>query len=127
MGDGGYDKRKFYDACREAEIEEIVIPPQKNAQLWGKENEDDPPHPRDENLQAIWDGAEDGRERWKEESKYHKRSLVETAMYRFKTTFGGELKSRKMESQQTEVALKCKALNRMTQLGMPNSYRVSVA
>lgn len=127
VGDGGYDKRKFYDACREAEIEEVVIPPQKNAQLWGKKNEDDPPHPRDENLQAIWDGGDGGRERWKEESEYHKRSLVETAMYRFKTTFGGELKSRKMESQQTEAALKCKALNRMTQLGMPNSYRVAVA
>lgn len=122
-GDGGYDKRKFYDACHEAEIDEIVIPPQKNAKIWQHGNCKAPPHSRDENLRAIRKG---GRQRWKEESQYHKRSLVETAMYRFKTIFGGELSSRTMESQQVEAALKCKALNRMTAIGMPHSYKLAV-
>jgi len=54
----------------------------------------------------------------------HQRSLAETAMFRFKTVFGDHLQSRALPQQATEAAIKCAALNRMTQLGMPDSYRV---
>ena len=65
-----------------------------------------------------------GRATWKEESDYHRRSLSETGMFRLKTVFTGEVCARKLETQTTELMIECKALNRMTQLGMPDSYRV---
>ena len=46
-------------------------------------------------------------------------------MFRFKTLFGGSLNARCDERQQTEVAIKCKILNRWTALGMPDSYAVA--
>ena len=49
-----------------------------------------------------------GRKKWKERMGYHCRSLSETAMYRMKTIFGGNLKTRKFENQQAEVRLRCK-------------------
>jgi len=46
-------------------------------------------------------------------------------MYRFKTLFGRDLKSRKFQGQQAEVYLKSTALNIMTSLGMPQSVRIA--
>ncbi len=54
---------------------------------------------------------------------YHRRSLAETSMYRLKTLFGGDLKSRTFEGQQSEAYAKAKALNIMTSSGMPQSMR----
>jgi hypothetical protein len=71
--------------------------------------------------------AEIGRKAWKVETGYHRRSLAETTMYRMKTIFGDDLQSREEERQKTEVAIRCAALNRMTHLGMPDSYRVAAA
>ncbi|MBE9079071.1 IS5 family transposase, partial [Romeria aff. gracilis LEGE 07310] len=65
------------------------------------------------------------RSAWKEEVNYHRRSLSETGMYRLKTVFTGEVCARKIAAQTTELMIECKALNRMTQLGMPDSYRVA--
>lgn len=65
-----------------------------------------------------------GKVQWKKESPYHKRSLVETHMYRLKTILGGSLKSRKFESQKTEAAIMSSILNKMTSLGMPISEPV---
>jgi len=45
-----------------------------------------------ENLRRI---RKVGRKTWKHESGYHRRSLAETTMFRFKTIFGGKLRSRK--------------------------------
>ena len=50
---------------------------------------------------------------WKKLSRYHKRSLVETAMFRFKTLFGGSLACRKKPNQKAEVYAKCLVINRM--------------
>ena len=48
-------------------------------------------------------------------------------MFRFKTLFGDRLSARLFDSQATEAFLCCRAMNRMTQLGMPESYRVAEA
>ncbi|MEO1148676.1 MAG: IS5/IS1182 family transposase, partial [Cyanobacteria bacterium J06638_22] len=53
---------------------------------------------------------------------YHRRSLAETMMFRFKTIFGRSCASRKFDNQAAELFLMCAALNRMTHLGMPDSY-----
>jgi hypothetical protein len=65
-----------------------------------------------------------GRQEWKQESGYHRRSLAETTMFRFKTIFGGTLRLRRFDNQAVELFLKCAALNRMIQLGKPDSYKV---
>jgi len=117
-GDGGYDKRKFYDECQAQKIPHVVVPPQRNAKIWQHGNSKEPPHPRDENLRYI---RQHGRKQWKQDTGYHQRSLAETAMYRFKTIFGAELNARSDERQQTEAALKCAILNRFTAIGMPQS------
>jgi len=59
---------------------------------------------------------------WKKKSNYHKSSLAETAMYRLKTIFDDSLRSKIFENQETEALLRCSALNKMTLLGMPDSY-----
>lgn len=123
-GDGAYDK----EFCREAILGRggrQVIPPQKNARLQGR-NKVSHLEERDGAIRRIRELGKEGRKEWKREVGYHKRSLVETAMYRLKQLFGERLSSRKLRSQATEVAMRCEALNRMTDLGMPVSYRLAV-
>lgn len=117
-GDGGYDTRQCYDAIRKRGAR-ATIPPRKRARIWKHGNTAQERHIRDENLRAI---RKKGRQRWKEESGYHRRSLAETAMFRIKTLFGSELSARKYGGQVTELYVRCAALNRITALGMPVSY-----
>jgi hypothetical protein len=121
--DGAYDKRKVYDALNEHSPEvKILIPPRKNARIWQHGNSKVEPLKRDENLRYI---RKNGRQQWKEDSEYHKRSLAETAMFRLKTIFGDELSTRLLETQTTQALIRCLALNKMTHLGMPESYPVA--
>ncbi len=120
--DGSYDQRKVYAALSERLPRgPILIPPQRNAHIWQHGNTQAPPLPRDENLRYI---RAHGRQAWKNESGYHERSLAETAVFRFKTIFGDHLSARLWETQQTQFAARARALNQMTQLGMPDSYKV---
>ena len=80
-GDGAYDKRKVYEGCAVRGIRRVAIPPRKDARIWQHGNCAAPPLVRDENLRRI---RKAGRKRWKQESGYHRRSLAETAMFRFK-------------------------------------------
>ena len=121
-GDGAYDKRKVYEDCAARGVRRVVIPPRKDARIWQHGNCAAPPLARDENLRRI---RKVGRKRWKQESGYHRRSLVETAMFRFKTIFGSYLQARRLPQQKVEAKVKCAALNRMTHLGMPDTYRVA--
>jgi hypothetical protein len=122
-GDGSYDKRKVYDSLNQhAPQAEVWIPPRKNAHIWQHGNTHAERLKRDENLRAV---RKLGRKVWKENSGYHMRSLAETTMFRFKTIFGDRLSARLLETQATQASICCAALNRMTHLGMPESYKVS--
>ena len=66
-----------------------------------------------------------GMKKWKEKSGYHRRSLSETAMFRFKTIFGAELYSRELSGQKNEAKIKIKVLNKMTAVGMPISFAIA--
>ena len=70
-------------------------------------------------------GDDDARKLWKKLKDYHKRSLAETGMYRFKTLFGSDLKSRVFQGQQLEAYVKSKALNIMANLRMPQSEKIA--
>ena len=121
--DGAYDKRKVYDALNGHSPEvKILIPPRKDARIWQHGNSKAEPLKRDENLRYI---RKHGRQQWKEDSGYHMRSLAETAMFRLKTIFGNELSARLLETQTTQALIRCLALNKMTHLGMPESYPVT--
>ena len=67
--------------------------------------------------------AAGGKGKWKKESTYHKRSLVENQIFRFKKILGGTLSSRVFANQITETKIKTLILNIMTSLGMPQSYK----
>ncbi len=119
-GDGGYDTFNCYDAIAQRKAK-ATIPPRLNAKIHQRKSCKVPPHPRDENLRSI---RLFGRKQWKQESGYHRRSLSETAIFRLKTIFGGRLRRRGFDSQAIELFLQCVALNRMIQLGKPDSYKV---
>jgi transposase len=118
--DGAYDHRHCYDEIA-AKGAKAVIPPRKDAVIWQHGNRKGKPHPRDENLRHI---RKHGRRRWKRDSGYHRRSIAETTMFRFKTIFGGNLSARKFDNQAVELFIKCAALNRMIQIAKPDSYGI---
>lgn len=119
--DGAYDKKKVYEELTKRNVKKFLIPPRDGARIWIHGNSRGKRHPRDENLREI---RKLGRSRWKKESGYHIRSLVETGVYRFKTIFSDDLSARDIDHQKVEVKLKCKILNKMTVMGMPDSYKV---
>jgi len=122
LGDGAYDTTD----CREAvhgRGGKQVIPPDKNAKLQ-KKGLVPALEERDEAIRRIQELGEEGRSLWKQAAGYHRRSRVETLMFRYKTIVGDRLVSRREWTQATEVAIKLDALNRMTELGMPKSYKV---
>jgi hypothetical protein len=55
---------------------------------------------------------------------HHRRSLVETHMFRLKTILGGRLRARKFTNQQTEAKIMANILNTMAHLGMSKSEKV---
>lgn len=121
--DGAYDKRRVYDALNAHSPKiEILIPPRKNAHIWQHGNSKEERLKRDENLRYI---RKQGRRQWKDDSGYHIRSLAETLMFRLKTIFGDKLSARLLETQTTQALIRCLALNKMTHLGLPESYPVA--
>ncbi|MGH7965406.1 MAG: IS5 family transposase [Candidatus Binatia bacterium] len=117
-GDGGYDRRNCYAALR-ARQARATIPPQRNAKIWQHGNTQAERLARDQNLRRI---RQIGRAAWKRESGYHRRSLAETAMFRLKTIFGDRVTARRFAGQAAQVLVRCATLNRLTSLGMPDSY-----
>ncbi len=65
-----------------------------------------------------------GRSHWKQQSGYHRRSLVENSFYRYKQLLGDKLVSRKLANQDAEAMIKCHILNKLTLIGMPLSVAV---
>lgn len=119
--DGAYDEHVIHALFQERGAK-ALIPPSKDAKVRKHGNSTGPPLPRDEILRAM---RRTTRSRWKRESGYHMRSLVENAFFRTKTIFGSSLRSRRFENQQTESRIRCRTLNIMTHLGMPESVRVA--
>ena len=121
IGDGAYDAKANYLLGRKRNIE-FIAPPPKNATEhlntgWHFQWYDTPGwEERNEVVRQIEDVGLDG---WKADVGYHRRSLVENTFYRLKTIFGGNLKSRKVETQDTEQALRAKVINRFNELGLP--------
>ncbi|MGQ0603172.1 MAG: IS5/IS1182 family transposase, partial [Anaerolineales bacterium] len=97
-------------------------PPRRDANIQQHGNCQASPLGRDVNLRYL---RQHGRAQWKREHGYHRRSLAETAIFRLKTIFSQQLSARRLETQATPVGIRCRALNLMTHLGLPDSYRVT--
>jgi Transposase DDE domain len=115
--DGAYDTDVVYDeVSRRHPDADVVIPPRSTAVV-----SETGTTRRDEHLRTI---EKHGRIGWQRRSGYCRRSLVETAMFRYKTIIGRRLHARTLPNQKTEARIGCAVLNRMTNLGMPISVRI---
>ena len=98
----------------------MVIPPRASAVL--STDSTDQQSQRDRHVRMI---AEKGRMGWQKATGYGRRSLVETAIGRYKHLIGSTLRARNLATQQGEVAIAVRALNRMINVGKPLSIRVT--
>lgn len=116
-GDGAYDDFKLREALGK-QVKHIIPPPKDAVVRKGTKKKPLPQYLEQRN-EAVDYINRQGSKAWKRKEGYHKRSLNEVAMFRYKTTFSASLNARKMENQKTEVQLKCKILNLFQQQGMP--------
>jgi hypothetical protein len=118
--DTAYDSFRCHRAIHERNARP-VIPPRRGASIHPPPGMKDPPPTRGRIVQRI---HLIGRKEWKKEAGYHRRSLAETAMFRFKTIIGPKLHNRKFENQKTEAAIGVAILNAFTALGRPQTIRI---
>ena len=116
--DGAYDGETVYDAVAERHPEAaVIIPPRATAVPTESATTQ-----RDRHIAEI---EKPGRMNWQRRSGYNRRSLVETAMYRYKTVVGQRLRARTLPNQRGSTKIGCNVLNQMTTLGMPATVRIS--
>src|SRR5918994_6292980 len=109
MADGAYDGEPVYRAIEAHQPQatpSIVVPPRRSASLSSQADTD--PSQRDGHIRLI---QEHGRSAWRKATGYGRRSLVETAIGRYKALIGPRLRARTLAAQQGEVALGTEVLN----------------
>ncbi len=107
--DGAYDSKASHQLIARKRAT-ACIPPRKNAGQWKKG------HPRNE---AVLVMRKEGLAYWKKVSGYHRCSLAETAMSRFKQLMAGEITRRKYNCHVEEVMTYMNAMNKLNTLGLP--------
>jgi hypothetical protein len=126
--DGAYDGNPTYDAVtKHSAGAAVVIPPRANAM---ERPDTDLSCQRDRHIAAI---NADGRMKWQAATDYGKRSLVETAIGRYKSIIRHRLRARSFAAQQTEVAIGCTIPQSNAGMRAPeirpvrDSYRIDTA
>jgi len=114
-GDGAYDTHDSYMTAVDAGAKPC-FPPRENAKRhkakdegWRLRNH------------AVSEVRYKGSKFWKQKNNYHRRSIAENAMFRFKQLFGDKISARTFDRQATEVQIKCCIINKINTLGMPVS------
>jgi len=119
--DGAYDQEGVYADVAERHPEaEVVVPPRSTAVP--SESAETAPTQRDRHLQLI---AEKGRMGWQKATGYNARARAEAAISRYKRVIGDGLHARTDRRRATEVNVGVHALNRMLELGRPESVRIA--
>ena len=121
--DGAYDAGTVYEAAKKkgnGHRVRVLIPPIQGAQPSSSRSPGQ--WERNRNIRLV---RKLGRQEWYASSGYSRRSLVENAVFRYKSILGQHMRSRSLPNQRAEVCLACKILNTMTRLGMPESYSVT--
>src|SRR4051794_2330145 len=119
--DGAYDQEGVAAAVAERYPEAAVIVPPRSTAV-PSETAETAPTQRDRHLQVI---AEHGRAAWQKASGYTIRARVEATIGRFKQVIGDGLRCRTDQRRATEVEVAVHALNRMLELGRPESVRIA--
>ena len=115
--DAAYDTIAFYDTATKRGAK-VVVPPAKTASLSRRGPRSTA---RDRTIRKI---TKVGRRRWKKVSGYHRQARVENMIFRYKSILGGGLRARTPGGQDVESVLACNVLNRMTELGRPESFAI---
>src|SRR3954462_4861380 len=119
--DGVYDQESVYaDAAERPPGADVVVPPRSTAVP--SATAETAPTQRDCPLQLI---AEKGRMGWQKASGYNVRARAQATVGRFKQVIGDGLRSRTDGRRVTEVNVGLHALNRMLELGRPESARTA--
>src|SRR4051812_31598699 len=119
--DGAYDQEGVYaDVAERPPEAEVVVPPRSTAVP--SESAETAPTQRDRHLQLI---AEKGRMGWQKATGYNARARAEAAISRYKRVIGDGLHARTDRRRVTEVNVGVHALNRMLELGRPESVRIA--
>jgi hypothetical protein len=113
--DAAYDTIAIYEAAG-ARGAEVIVPPRRSATRSSR------PYSRDRTVMRV---KEIGPRQWKKESGYHQQARVENTFFRYKSMIGDRLRARHPESQQTEALIACNILNRMAELGRPDSFAIA--
>ena len=119
--DGAYDQEGVAAAVAERHPEAAVIVPPRSTAV-PSETAATAPTQRDPHLQCI---AEHRRAAWQKASGYNSRACVEATIGRFKQVIGDGLRCRTDQRRATEVEVAVHALNRMLELGRPESVRIA--
>jgi len=119
--DGAYDQEGVYADVAERHPEaEVVVPPRSTAVA--SASAETAPTQRDRHLHLI---AEKGRMGWQKATGYNARARAEAAISRYKRVIGDGLHARTDRRRVTEVNVGVHALNRMLELGRPESVRIA--
>jgi Transposase DDE domain len=120
LGDGIFAHAPVYAAGEDPSPgARVSIPPRQDAVL--RPTAAISPTQRDRHLLAI---ESDGRCAWKRTSGYDAQSHAENAFSRCKRIFGDGLRAQREEAQERKASLACGLLNRMRELGRPQSSPV---
>jgi hypothetical protein len=119
--DGAYDQDNVYATAAEHSPEAAVVVPPRATAVPSPMAKTDPTQ-RDRHIQAI---AEQGRMGWQKTSGYSARAGAEGTKSRYKRIIGDTLRSHGRPSQEVETRIAVNVLNRMFDLGRPNSVRAA--
>jgi len=112
--DAAYDTIANYDAAA-ARGAKVIVPPRKTATRSKRSSA------RDRTVRRV---RKVGRRQWKKESGYHRQARVENTFFRYKSIIGDRLRARHPKSQEAEAVIACNILNRMMEIGRPESFAI---
>lgn len=118
LGDPGYDGEKVYQLLRAKGMKPTIRPPNHLQNI--KFNDE-----KTEREKAVDYQQNRGYQAWRVKNKYGRREKVENTFFRFKTSFGCQFLSREEQNMANEMIIKCQLLNRMFEIGRPESVRVA--
>ena len=115
--DAAYDTLACYETANTRGTT-VVVPRAKTATLSRRNPRSSA---RDGTISRI---SKLGRRRWTKEVGYHRQARVENAFFRYTSMLGDRLRRRTRAAQAVESVRACNVLNRMTELGRPESFAI---
>ena len=114
LADIGYDSNNTYIILENKGIKATIAPPKSAKTSYTQ--------PRSDTINYI---KEKGYHVERNKNKYGRREIIENTIYRYKSIIGAKLRSRKWDNQDAETLLGCHILNKMTNLGMTHSVKLT--